>query len=125
MTVLPFAPDRDDPPSTPSGSTTRVTGTFHAPSGTLGSFTGSYRLERLRSESGQLAAAGVLTGQLVDVDGTMVAMGSRRHTAAAELSSDATQHRVQIGPVDVNIAGLMVSVDEFVVVLTRHSAGSR
>jgi len=32
---------------------------------------------------------------------------------------------VQIGPVDVNIAGLMVTVREFVVVLQRDSSGPR
>ena len=48
----------------------------------------SYRLERLLTAFGQLTAAGVLTGARVDDDGAPVAIGSRRHTAAAELVSD-------------------------------------
>jgi hypothetical protein len=119
MTVLPFVPSRDNQPQTRPGAAVRVTGTFDAPRGATGTFAGSYRLERLRSESGQLAAAGVLTGELVDADDTVVAVGSRRHTAAAELETGPAQHLVRIGPVDVNVAGLMVTVQEFVVVLER------
>jgi hypothetical protein len=96
-----------------------VTGTFAAPSGRAGSFVGSYRLERLRTDFGQLTAAGVLTGELVDAGGAPVAIGSRRHSAAAELVSDATQHVVHIGPVDVNVAGFLVRVASIVVTVPR------
>jgi hypothetical protein len=126
MTVLPFPADRTSLPAPPAptppstlASDGEVRGAFSAPSGARGVFTGTYRMERLRSEFGQLTAAGVMTGELVDVDGTPVALGSRRHTAAAELVSDDSRHVVRIGPVDVNIAGFMVTVEEIEVSVPR------
>jgi hypothetical protein len=131
MTVLPFPSNGDLPASPPTAqastrsSNVEVSGTFAAPSGGRGLFTGSYRLERLRSEFGQVTAAGVMTGQLVDVDGTPVAVGSRRHTAAATLVSDPTKHLVRIGPVDVNIAGFMVTVEQVEVTMPRDLPSAR
>ena len=126
MTVLPFPADRTSLPAPPAptppstlAADGEVRGAFSAPSGARGVFTGNYRMERLRSEFGQLTAAGVMTGELVDVDGTPVALGSRRHTAAAELVSDDSRHVVRIGPVDVNIAGFMVTVEEIEVSVPR------
>ena len=72
-------------------------------------------MERLRTEFEQLAAAGVLTGELMEPDGTQVAVGSRRHTAAAVMVPDPGRHLVRIGPMDVNVAGFMVSVGEVTV----------
>jgi len=131
MTVLPFPSDRALPtsPATAQASTLpsngEVTGAFATPSGARGLFTGTYRLERLRSDFGQITAAGVMTGQLVDVDGTPVAVGSRRHTAAATLVSDETKHLVRIGPVDVNIAGFMVTVEQIEVTMPRDLPSAR
>ena len=121
MTVLPFLPaqDRKASAAAPVPSTTApATGTFWSPSGTMGSFSGSYRLERLVTEYGQLAAAGVFTGDLVDADGTAVGTGSRRHTAAAEATGDGTAWQVTVGPVDVNVLGFMVRMDEVTVRLS-------
>ena len=66
-----------------------------------------------------------MTGQLVDLDGTPVAVGSRRHTAAATLVSDERKHLVRIGPVDVNIAGFMVTVEHIEVTMPRDLPSSR
>jgi hypothetical protein len=42
-------------------------------------------------------------------------MASRRHTAAAELVSGADAFQARVGPVDVNLLGFLVTVDEFTV----------
>ena len=120
MTVLPFVPDRDQRAGAPPPMTAVATGTFSAPSGARGTFAGTYRLERLRTESKELVAAGVLTGALTEPDGTPVAVGSRRHTAAAEPVADAGRHLARIGPLDVNVAGFMVSVGEVTVAVPRE-----
>ena len=72
---------------------------------------------------GQLTAAGVLTGELVDDDGAPVALGRRRHTAAAQLVSDATQHVVHIEPVDVSIAAFLAQERLIAVTVPRDPTG--
>ena len=119
MTVLPFEP-RSARTGTGSRAISAATGSFTAPSGLAGTFSGSYRLERLRTEHDQLVAVGVLTGVLCDADSTHVTIGSRRHTAAADVVSGPFEHVVRLGPVDVNLAGFMVAVDEISVVINRE-----
>ena len=121
MTVLPFR-SLSSPSARgagPPGTTAELVGTFAAPSGGRGTFAGSYRLERLVDQFGQLAAAGIFTGELHDADGTHVGLASRRLTCAAVVDTDAERHLVQVGPVDVNLLGLMVTVQEFIVCLRR------
>ena len=122
MTVLPFRTPSSSPTrgTGPPGTNAELVGTFPAPSGGRGTFTGSYRLERLVNQFGQLAAAGIFTGELHDADGTHVGMCSRRLTCAALVETDAETHLVHIGPVDVNLLGLMVTVQEFSVGLPRE-----
>jgi hypothetical protein len=95
-----------------------VTGTFWSPQGPAGSFTGTYRLERLLDQYGQTAAAGIFTGELVGADGEHLGMASRRHTAAAELNP-AVNALARVGPVDVNLLGFLVTVNEFIVAVPR------
>jgi hypothetical protein len=96
-----------------------VTGTFWSPQGPAGSFTGTYRLERLLDQYGQTAAAGVFTGELVGAGGEYLGMASRRHTAAAELDTEVDAFLARVGPVDVNLLGFLVTVDEFTVTVPR------
>jgi hypothetical protein len=120
MTVLPF-PVR---PAVRAGlvgpaRTAAVRGTFWSPQGPAGTFTGAYRLERLLDQYGQTAATGVFTGELTGAGGQNLGMASRRHTAAAELDAGVDAFRARVGPVDVNLLGFLVSVDEFEVSVPR------
>lgn len=121
MTVLPFrtASSSTARGTGPPSSAAELVGTFAAPSGGRGTFTGSYRFERLVDQFGQLAAAGIFTGELHDADGRQVGLASRRLTCAALVENDAEMHLVRIGPVDVNLLGLMVTVQEFTIGLRR------
>ena len=121
MTVLPFRTSSSPTAggAGPPGTTADLVGTFPAPSGGRGTFTGSYRLERLIDQFGQLAASGIFTGELQDADGRYVGLSSRRLTCAALVDTDAETHVVHIGPVDVNLLGLMVTVQDFSVGLRR------
>jgi hypothetical protein len=120
MTVLPF-PVRPAAHAGAAGPyrTAAVTGTFWSPQGPAGSFTGTYRLERLLDQYGQTAAAGVFTGELVGAGGKRLGIGSRRHTAAADLDPTVGAYLARIGPVDVNLLGFLVTVDEFTVAVPR------
>jgi hypothetical protein len=92
-----------------------ATGTFRDPHGHVGTFAGAYRLERLVHEHGQLAAAGVFSGQLTDRSGRHLGSASRRLTAAAELVTAPTGSELRIGPLDVNLLGMFVQVEEVAV----------
>lgn len=114
MTVITFT-GRTKRPRTaapPPAAPAAVTGSFGSPSGRTGTFVGSYRLERCLSRFGQLAAAGVFTGELTDADGRSIGIGARRTTVAVQVVSTATGLLVQIGPLDVNLLGFLVGVDE-------------
>ena len=126
MTVLPFRTNADAPaPGTGApGGTAELVGTFQAPSGGRGRFTGTYRLERLLDEHGQLAAAGVFTGALHEADGSHVGTGSRRLTCAAVVDPGETAYEVRLGPVDVNLLGFMVSMSEFSIAMRRELAST-
>jgi len=124
MTVLPF-PIRPAARGEAAGlsRTAAVTGTFWSPQGPAGTFTGTYRLERLLDQYGQTAAAGVFTGALLGAGGEHLGMASRRHTAAADLDTAAAAFTARIGPVDVNLLGFLVTVDEFTVSVPRALRG--
>ena len=116
MTVVPF--ERPSRGWTVLGAeqgsqTPVVTGWFRSPDGRRGHFVGTYRLERVAREHGQLTASGVFSGTLDDASGLQLGIGSRRSTVAAELDGD----RIRVGPLDVNILGIVVSVNEAVVPL--------
>jgi hypothetical protein len=102
-----------------------VAGTFPAPSGSIGTFRGSYRLERLVSDQGQTAAAGVFAGELLDADDTVVGTGSRRHTAATVVVESRTGPVAELGPLEVNVLGFPVLVRPFDVALSRDLPAKR
>jgi len=88
-------------------------GTFRAPNGRLGTMSGSMRLHRLALVSGRVRAVGVFTGELFDSDGSSVGVGSRRTVAPADVVRSAAGISVTVGPLDVDLLGLAVSVEEF------------
>jgi len=96
-----------------------VAGTFTAPSGAIGRFHGTYRLERLIRDLGQIAGVGVFAGELVDVDDAVVGIGSRRRTTAAVLAVGQSSLVAAMGPVEVDLIGFPVLIVPFEVAVTR------
>lgn len=89
-----------------------VAGTFRSPTGRTGRFAGTYRLERL--SVGPLAT-GVVTGRLVDADGTWVGLGARRTRAPAQVDADGDLVLLRLGPLVVDLLGLAVLLEPLVV----------
>ena len=96
----------------PSPASAAATGSFSSPSGRSGAFTGSYRLERFVPRCGHLAAAGVFTGQLIDAEGSRIGNGARRQTAAVKELVSGNPLLIRIGPLNVDLLGFLVTVDE-------------
>ncbi|MGW5237877.1 hypothetical protein ACWEOW_02990 [Monashia sp. NPDC004114] len=112
MTVIPFPQRQAAGCHLDSADTCRsmaICGRFAGPSGRSGTMTGSLRLLRLRLGGTRAWADGVFTGELYDADGKRIGACSRRQSAPARLgqSDDAP---VTIGPVDVDLMGLVVTV---------------
>lgn len=97
------------------GTATPIHGTFRSPRGLAGSMHGSLRLERVGVEADGLRVAGVFTGELLDADGTSIGVGSRRQVAPAMVPDDGDGGHVLIGPVQVDLLGLDVSIPAFAV----------
>ena len=105
MTVIQF------PQRPPSGrdSDIPISGTFPSPSGRSGTMTGWLRVERLRLDREHSSVEGVFTGELVDADGQRIGSCSRRHSAPAR-TGESDDDPITVGPVDVDLMGLVVSV---------------
>jgi hypothetical protein len=103
-----------EPPAGPSlAHAAAVRGTFRSPKGKVGTMTGWLRLDRFVVAAEGLHAAGVFTGQLTDADGTLIGVGSRRKTVPAEISRSERGIMATIGPVDVDLLGLVVAINPF------------
>lgn len=90
-----------------------VRGTFRSPRGKVGTMTGWLRLDRFVVTAEGLHAAGVFTGELTDADGTLIAVGSCRKTVPAAISRAERGIVATIGPVDVELLGLVVTISPF------------
>ena len=116
MPVIPF-PQRqrngEPAPARPLNREARIHGTFRSPRGGLGTMTGWLRLDRFQVVSDRLRAAGVFTGELLDSEGAKIGVCSRRKTVPAELARSLHDMAVVIGPVDVDLLGLTVSIPAF------------
>ena len=75
--------------------------------------TGWLRLGGFVMVAGRLCAAGVFTGELVDADGTTIGIASRRRTAPVEITRTPEGLTTLVGPVDVDLLGLTVTVPAF------------
>jgi hypothetical protein len=72
---------------------------------------GVMRLHRLLIAAGRLRAVVFFTGELLDSDGSRVGVGSRRAVVPAEIVRSSSGIVVSVGPVEVDLIGLTVSVE--------------
>lgn len=112
-------PERRTDPGLPAGPSRAhgapVRGTFRSPKGKAGTMTGWLRLDRFVLVADELHAAGVFAGELVDADGTFIGMGSCRKAVPAAITRSDRGITATIGPVDVALLGLIVTISPFTV----------
>jgi hypothetical protein len=75
--------------------------------------TGCLRLDRFVMAADGLYAAGVFTGELADAGGTPIGVGSCRKAVPAAISRGASGIVAAIGPVDIDLLGLVVTISPF------------
>ena len=100
-----------------------VSGTFTDAVGGTGTFVGSLSLNRFAVRNGALTAIGTLTGTLTDSLGNIV--GNVTQSVALPMAASATCDilHLELGPLDLNLLGLMVHLDQVVLDITAQQGG--
>jgi len=114
-----------------AGVAVPVTGAFTDTAGGIGKFAGSLNVQRFASQGNTLYAVGVLTGTFTDSTG--ISLGSVLNTVAIPVSPKtsltaagalAAQQascevlNLVLGPLDLNLLGLVVHLDQVVLNIT-------
>jgi hypothetical protein len=102
--------------------TVPITGTFTDALGGVGTVTGSYTLQKFTTQGGVLAAAGTLTATLTDSLGTTLGTVTQQLTIpVSNISGTCQILHLELGPLDLNLLGLMVHLDKVVLDITAQS----
>ena len=99
-------------PPQATGLTVPVTGEFTDALGGVGTFTGTYEIERFTTQGGALVAVTTLTGTAVDSLGNTI--GTVNQTATVPLAAAGTCDilHLTLGPLDLDLLGLVVHLDQ-------------
>jgi hypothetical protein len=112
MTVIAFRPQGSTGSDAVSDVPVPLSGTFRSPSGRVGRMEGSLRAQRLLVVPRGAFVEGVFTGRLLDVDGSLVGVDSRRATIAADLVKEGPGYAPVVRPFQLLLMGMIVDVDE-------------
>jgi len=87
-----------------------------------GAFTGVFTLSRFVVRNGQIAAVGTLTGTVTDAAGQTVGAIVRTITLSLiTINATCDILHLELGPIDLNLLGLVVHVDKIVVDIDAQS----
>jgi hypothetical protein len=101
-----------------------VTGTFTDALGGTGTFVGSLNLQRFTVVNGALTAIGTLTGTLTDSLGNVIGTVSQSIALpVGNISATCEILHLELGPLDLNLLGLMVHLDKIVLDITAQQGG--
>ncbi|MEU1839874.1 hypothetical protein [Micromonospora chersina] len=103
-----------------SAVSTPVTGSFTDALGGAGSFAGTFTPTRFVNQNGQLAAVGTLAGTLTNSAGTSLGAISQQITVPVQASATCDILNLDLGPLDLNLLGLQVHLDEVVLDITAQ-----
>ena len=87
-----------------------------------GSFTGTFNLTRFVTQNGQLAAVGTLTGTVTNSTGQTIGAIARNLTLSLiTINATCDILHLELGPIDLNLLGLVVHVDKIVIDIDAQS----
>jgi hypothetical protein len=102
-----------------AGSGLQIPINFTSPNG---SFAGVFKLTRFVVRNGQLAAVGTLTGTVTNAAGQTVGAVARTLTLPVfNLNATCDILHLELGPIDLNLLGLVVHVDKIVIDIDAQS----
>jgi hypothetical protein len=103
-----------------------LTGDFTDALGGTGTFEGTFVPTRFLSQDGDLAVAGTVTGTLTDSAGGVVGTVSEAATLPAGIAQATCEIlSLDLGPLDLDLLGLVVHLDEVVLDITAESGPGR
>ena len=88
-----------------------LVGTFRSPRGRVGRMEGSLRVHRLVIVPRGAFVTGVFTGELREVDGSLVGVDSRRATVAADLVREGDGYVPVVRPFKLDLMGIAVELE--------------
>jgi len=100
-----------------SGVNTAVTGT----TATGGALTGTLNITRFATQNGQLVAIGTLTATITDALGNVVGTVTQALTLPVTASGTCQILHLTLGPLDLNLLGLMVHLNQVVLTIDAQS----
>ena len=101
------------PPSSGSSVVTPITGTFTDLLGGTGTFAGQLTVDTVQVVNGELTAVGTLSGTLTDSLGNVIGTVTNAPISLPLQASGSCQILdLTLGPLDLNLLGLMVHLDQ-------------
>ncbi|WP_430295880.1 ABC transporter substrate-binding protein [Sinomonas sp. B1-1] len=122
----PAAQQAASTPRATAPTTVPITGTGTTLDGALATFTGSFNLTQFANQNGQLVAVGTLTGTLTDAAGNVLGTVTNL-PVSLPVGGNATTAgtcdilHLDLGPLDLNLLGLKVHLNEVVLDITAQS----
>lgn len=112
------------PAVAPAASTlsTPVTGSFTDALGGTGTLAGRFTPSRFVNQNGQLAAVGTLTGTLTNSVGSSLGTVTQQVTVPVQASGTCDILHLNLGPLDLNLLGLQVHLNQVVLDITAQQA---
>ena len=108
-------------PPTPTAVTAPVTGTFTDALNGTGTFAGSLEITRFARQAGGIVAVGNLTGTLTDSLGNVLGSVSQSVSlSVTTLQATCDILHLELGPLDLNLLGLVVHLDKVVLDITAQ-----
>ena len=107
-------------PPQATGLSKAVTGTFTDALGGTGTFTGTYTIQRVTTQGGALAAVTTLAGTAVDSLGNTVGTVNQTVTLPLQASGSCQILHLELGPLDLDLLGLVVHLDRVVLDITAE-----
>jgi hypothetical protein len=88
----------------------------------VGNFTGQFNINRFDSVNGQLVAVGTLVGQIRDTAGNLLGtVATAVSIPITSTSGTCTILHLTLGPLDLNLLGLQVHLNQVVLDITAQS----
>ena len=117
LVIVPVAPAAP-PSSGTSALTTTVAGTATDVTGVISTVTGTLAITGFTVLNGQLAAVGTLTATITNAAGDVIATITQAVTVPLQASGSCQILHLDLGPLDLNLLGLAVHLNEVVLDVT-------
>jgi hypothetical protein len=112
-------------PASSSTVTAPITGTFTNALGTTGNLVGTFALDRIAVQNGQLVAIGTLTATLTDAAGNVTNTLTQAVALPVAATGSCTILDLTLGPLHLDLLGLVVDLNQVHLQITAQSGSGQ